>query len=364
MCLGRRLAKMSNNFIQDLNLKLPVIQAPMAGVTKSAMVIASCRSGIVGSLGAGMLKPEDIRESIKEIKSEAEGAPFNINLFVIDHYGNGYDWDDREVAWLQQYYQEQSLGELPRPKSFAPVFKEQFQAVLEEAPPIVSFTFGIVEASDVQECHRRSIKVIGTATNVLEALEWEKVGADAICVQGIEAGGHRGNFLDLDDPGTGLFALIPEVTSKVNIPVIAAGGVMDGRGIAAAKILGASAVQMGTAFLASHEAALPEAYKKGITGGVFSHETTLTNAFSGRYARGVKNSFTEFGKGKHVLPYPVQNALTQPLRKASTQKGDPDHISLWAGQGVNKVRQKKISEICNELRLELDKVKSNGLSKL
>lgn len=344
--------------MNELKLKLPIIQAPMAGVTKSRMVIESCKAGILGSLGAGMMNPQDIRSSIREIKHTVNGAPFNVNLFVIDHFENGYSWEENDVSWLKQYYEKHSLGTFPNPSQFAPNFHHQLDAVLEEAPPIASFTFGILTPEQMEQCHKRGIKVVGTATSVLEALEWEKLGADYICVQGIEAGGHRGNFLDLEAPGIGLFPLIPEVVSRVKVPVIAAGGIMDGKSIVSALLLGASAVQMGTIFLTCDEAGLPGAYKKGITN-KSADDTAVMKGFSGRYARGIKNTFSEYSKDKPVLPYPVQNSLTQPMRKASTQRDDPEHISLWAGQGVNRIRHGTISDICSQLKKEMEKVRLN-----
>lgn len=348
----------SRNIFKELNLSLPIIQAPMAGITRSNMVVASCQAGILGSLAGGMMQPDQIKESIRDIrKSLSDNKPFIVNLFIVDNYANGYSKNDKEVSWLEEYYKMKNLPFL-QPKSYAPLFEEQFNTVLQECPPIVSFTFGILSPDQVEACHKKGAIVIGTATTLKEAQMWEKVGADAICVQGYEAGGHRGSFLDPEYPGIGLFSLIPDVCKNCSIPVIASGGIMQGRDIIAARVLGASAVQMGTAFLGTPEALLPEAYANGIKNKDAS-ETILTKAFSGRYARGVKNDFTEYGRGKTTMPYPVQNAFTQPLRKASSERKEPNNMSLWVGQSVLRIRRENILELCSRLREEINRELSN-----
>lgn len=343
----------TKNIFKELNLSLPVIQAPMAGITRSNMVVASCKAGIIGSLAGGIMQPDQIRESIRDIrKSLSDNKPFNVNLFIVDNYASGYSKSEKEVSWLEEYYRMKNLS-FPQPSSYAPLFEEQFKVVLQECPPIVSFTFGILSPDKVEACHKKGAMVIGTATTLKEAQMWEKVGADAICVQGYEAGGHRGSFLEPEDPGVGLFSLIPDVCKNCSIPVIASGGIMQGRDIIAARVLGASAVQMGTAFLGTPEALLPEAYANGIKNKDAS-DTTLTKAFSGRYARGVKNDFTEYGKGKTIMPYPIQNVFTQPLRKVSADRKEPNNMSLWVGQSVLRIKRENISELCSHLREEIN----------
>ena len=345
----------SNNFIKALKLAIPVIQAPMAGITTPRMVVAACNAGLAGSLAGGMMSPSDLSKAIKEIKSKV-AQPFSVNVFIIDNL-TGYTWADHDIDWLKDYCEQLGLS-FASPYTFAPGFDEQFQVLLDTVPPIASFTFGILTKDQVKALHDKSIMVIGTATTLPEALAWEEVGADAICAQAIEAGGHRGSFLNSDTQSVGLFALIPEIVANTRLPVIAAGGIMNGQGIVAAQVLGASAVQMGTLFLTSKDTDIGLAYRQGLSGRKFAHDTTLTKAFTGKYARGLKNKFSEYGKDKYTLPYPVQNALTQPLREASNQRGDPENYSLWVGQGISFLQHNKtIKEIVETLSQEIKAVK-------
>lgn len=314
----------------------------MAGVTNSKMVAESCKAGIIGSLGAATLSPEDIKKQVQEVRDQTEASKnlLNVNLFVLEHYDTA-DYSNR-VNWLENYYSKYGL-DFPQVQKFAPNFQDQFNAILELAPPIASFTFGILSKEQVDKLHSNGVRyVIGTATSTPEAIAWEKAGADAICAQGYEAGGHRGQFPDSKNSSdVGLFALVPEIKAHVSIPVIAAGGISDIRGVKAAQILGADAVQMGTVFLTSDEATMPPAYREVMTNGnQLAHNTTLTNAFSGRYARGVRNKFidTHSKLSDDQIPnYPVLNALTQPLRKHDPN--DPDNLSLWSGQGLYLARK-------------------------
>jgi nitronate monooxygenase len=201
---------------------------------------------------------------------------------------------------------------------------------------VASFTFGILSAAQVARLHTAGCLVVGTATTVAEARAWAAVGADAVCASGMEAGGHRGTFLgDFTSSLVGTLALVPQCVDALNIPVIAAGGIMDGRGIAAAMALGAQAVQMGTAFLVCPESGIGPAYRQALAQAKDT-DTRLTRIFSGRPARGIVNAMMETmaQDEANVPPYPVQNALTGPLRRAAAAQGRASHLSLWAGQGV------------------------------
>lgn len=345
-------------------LKLPVIQAPMAGITNSLMVAEACKAGVVGSLGAAMLSPSDIQKTVAEVREQTELAKkhLNVNLFVIDNYESGYKLKPNQVAWLEKYYKQYNLEPPKDVTKFAHKFEDQFEVLLELAPPIASFTFGILSESQVDRLHAKGISVVGTATTTAEAIAWEKVGADAICAQGYEAGGHRGHFLDPERASdVGLFALIPEVKANVSIPVIAAGGISDARGIKAALTLGADAVQMGTIFLLSKEATMAPAHRRAMCeGSQMAHDTALTRAFTGKFARGIRNKYietTESLSSDDLPPYPVLNAYTGPLKKMDPNS--PDNLSLWSGQGVSVARglygASSLAEIVNKLETEYHK---------
>ncbi len=226
------------------------------------------------------------------------------------------------------------------------------------APQSFSFTFGVLPPSAIAAIKGRGMVLLGTATTVEEALALEQAGVDAVVAQGSEAGGHRGTFAgDFDAGSVGTVALVPQIADAVEVPVIASGGIMDGRGIAAALALGASAVQMGTAFLTCDEAGIPEAYKAAILA-AREHETRLTRAFSGRPARGIVNRFmTEVERSREaILPFPLQNALTRPLRAAAAKQGRAEFLSLWAGQGVRLARRQSAASLVQRLAAETESV--------
>ena len=214
-------------------------------------------------------------------------------------------------------------------------------------PAVASFTFGILDAAQVARLHAAGCLVVGTATTVAEARAWAQVGADVVCASGTEAGGHRGTFLgDFTASQVGTLALVPQCVDAVDIPVIAAGGIMDGRGIAAAQALGAQAVQMGTAFLACPESGIGPAYRQALAQAQDT-DTRLTRVFSGRPARGIVNAMMEAlaAEEDRVPAYPVQNALTGALRRAAAAQGRTSHLSLWAGQGVGAARAMPAGEL-------------------
>jgi nitronate monooxygenase len=246
------------------------------------------------------------------------------------------------------------------PASAGYSFDEQLAAALESGAWVFSFTFGVLAAGTIAAIKARGLFLIGTATTVAEAVALEQAGVDAVVAQGSEAGGHRGTFVGAFETGmVGTIALVPQMVDAVRVPVIASGGIMDGRGIAAALALGASAVQMGTAFLTCDEAGIPEAYKQAI---LAAHEdqTRLTRAFSGRPARGIANRFmTEDERSdaaETILPFPLQNALTRPLRNAAAQQGRAEFLSLWAGQGVRLARRQPAASLIARLVDEAEMV--------
>jgi nitronate monooxygenase len=248
---------------------------------------------------------------------------------------------ERAMARLAPWRAELGLGPQCVPNRWSEDFAGQLQAVVDAAPPVASFTFSILTRDEIAALHARETFVIGTAKTVAEARAWEAVGADAVCAQGFEAGGHHGAFLSPQaDSHVGMLALVPAIKAAVAIPVIAAGGIMDGKAVAAALLLGADAVQMGTGFLLASEATTSAPWRKALRD-AGDDPTRLTRAFSGRTARGLQNRFMREMRGveAEISAYPIQNALTKELRAAATRAGDSGMMSLWAGQGVRAIRE-------------------------
>ncbi|MGV4876450.1 NAD(P)H-dependent flavin oxidoreductase [Acetobacter indonesiensis] len=346
---------MAASLTDFLPRNFPVIQAPMAGVSDSQVVIAASHAGFLGSLGAGMMEPDVMRREIQAIRA-ATPKPFCVNLFVLDESGDAAP-DLGSIPWLTELYEHYNVA-FTMPTKFAPSFEAQFTALLEDAPPMASFTFGCLSKEQVAACHARNIYVVGTATSTSEALAWIDVGADAICAQGIEAGGHRGSFLTSAEHGMGLMALLQEIRSETDHPLIAAGGIATGQAVLAALALGADAVQIGTALLPCRDVLLPAPYRSALLKKPFGEKTELTQAFSGRHARGIQNGFLIAGRKQVALPYPLQNAVTQLLRKSSSQT-DGETLSLWAGQAVHLVRDVSLADLANGIKAEIKQTAQN-----
>ena len=231
-------------------------------------------------------------------------------------------------------------------------FDEQIEALLESQPPVISFVMGVPSPAIISEAHRRGIYIIASCTTIQEAVVLEKAGVDAIVASGSDAGGHRGSFLKPPEQSyTGTLSLVPAVADAVNIPVIAAGGISDSRGVIAALVLGADAVQIGTALLVADESAAPEVHKQALVDPGRNQTTMLTRAWSGRVARGQPNNFIRDMESRagDILPYPAQNYLTSSLRKAAATEGDPEHLALWSGQGAPLVRRASAKAILDGL---------------
>ena len=316
-------------------LPIPILQAPMVGASSPEMALRVSQAGGMGHLAGGALAPADIGPAVAAMRQATE-APFGINLLMAPKARPDQATVDAALARLAPWYAE--LGEVRHaaPNDFAPDFDAQLAAIVAAAPPVASFTFSILTKDQVDALHAAGTYVIGTATTAAEARAWAEVGADGISAQGSEAGGHRGHFLaETEASLVGTIALVATIRAAVDLPVIAAGGIMDGRGVAAALALGASAAQMGTAFLLSDQTAASAPWR-GAIAAAGDDPTRLTRAFTGRHARGVENRFMrELRAVENEVPaYPVQNRLTQPLRAAAAKAGEPDMISLWAGQAV------------------------------
>lgn len=330
-----------------LGIEHPILQAPMAGgPTTPELVAAVSNAGGLGSLGAAYLPPETLRGQIREIRDLTEG-PFGVNLFVPSPFEADPERIERANALLGQYRKELGLEAPERLYSFEESFEDQLEVVLEERAPVFSFTFGSLGPELVGRLKENGATVVGTATTVREGLRLEEDGVDMVVAQGSEAGGHRGTFLgDFEDALIGTMALVPQMVDALSIPVVASGGIMDGRGLAAALVLGAEAAQMGTAFLACEESGAHPEFKRAVLEAA-EDETAVTRAFSGRAARGVKNRFlVEVGEHEEELPpFPVQNALTKDIRAAAQRQDRPEFMSLWAGQAVRLSRPTNAAEL-------------------
>ena len=337
-----------------LGIERPIIGGPMAGVNTPELVAAVSNAGGLGSIGCGMMEPEAIASAIGRIR-ELTDRPFAVNLFITPQPPVDEAQLLRMQARLAGYRAELGLPRGKLPARFAPDFGEQFDAVLAARVPAFSFTFGALDAPRLQALRAQGTKVIGTATCVREARELAALGCDAIVVSGVEAGGHRGTFaVPMETARVGLFALLPQAAAAVDTPLIAAGGVMTAEQIAAALLLGAAGVQLGSALLRTPECGASAAYKAALEG-LEDTSTRLTRAFSGRWARAVVNRFMqEIDAGGDIPEYPIQNRLTQDIRAAANAQGKADFISLWAGQAAGLARDEPAADLVRRLGTEFE----------
>ncbi len=314
----------------------PIILAPMAGGPGTPELAAAVsEAGALGSIGGGYLAPEALRGEIRKLRA-LTARPFAVNLFAFEVPPPPSSTESARAAeFLAPFRAELGLGVPPEPTQ-PPSFRDRLAVVLEEAVPVFSFTFGALAPEDMAALARRSVVVMGTATTVAEARALVAGGCHVVVAQGAEAGAHRGTFAGPPERAlVGTLALVPRVADAVKVPVVAAGGIMDGRGVAAALALGAHGVQLGTAFLACPESGTSRAYKEAVLAARAEDDpTVLTRAFSGRLARGLANRFTAAAATAPILPFPHQNALTADLRQAAARAGRADLLSLWAGQAV------------------------------
>ena len=311
----------------------------MLGASTVEMAIAVSNSGGLGSFAASGLNAQEMAAAIAKIRSGTNRA-FLVNLFAIGPANPSAAEVEAGIERLRPWRERYGLPPQIAPKAFAQDFDSQFEVLLQTAPPAVSFTFGCLDAAQISALKQRGCMVIGTATTLAEARVWAANGADAICAQGFEAGGHRGTFLaPVADSLVGTMSLTRTIAASLNLPVIAAGGISDGPAIAAALALGASAVQIGTAYLLANEALTSAPWRAAIAN-AGDDATRLTRAISGRFARGIENEFMrEMRPVEQDVPaYPVQNALTQELRAAAAKAGSSDVLSLWAGQSVQMAK--------------------------
>ncbi|AOV06570.1 NAD(P)H-dependent flavin oxidoreductase [Sporosarcina ureilytica] len=327
--------------LKKLGIAYPIIQAPMAGITTPEFVVASANAGILGAIGAGYLSGEETRQFIREVKKRTR-QPFMVNLFLPE------DVQVRKAtiqkANVDLHTIRESLGISEAKVQFQePNFDAQIEVLLEENVKVCSFTFGLPSRQIVERLKAQHVFLIGTATTVEEALLAEEIGMDAVVAQGSEAGGHRGSFqgqltlIPLED-------FLPDIVKSVQIPVIAAGGIANKAMSDKAFAAGAAAVQVGTALLASKESGAHSLHKEALLRAT-KGSTVLTNTFSGKMARGIRNEFTERMKNAVIAPYPYQNDLTKEIRKVAAQQEKPEFMSLWAGENVHLSTDGKVRDI-------------------
>lgn len=324
-----------------LDIQYPIIQAGMAGgITTPELVASVSNAGALGIVGAARLAPEQIRDSIRKIKS-LTNKPFGINFLLAPPEPNKQE-PEKVQQILNQFRRELGIQEHDEKVTMPPSqLAEQISIAFEERVPILSFGLGY-SARFADEAHSLGIKVMTMVTTVNEAQQVADSGADVIVAQGSEAGGHRSTFklTDQDLPLVGTMALVPQVVDSVNVPVVAAGGVMDGRGIAACLALGAQGVLLGTRFLASKESGIFQGYKDRLLKATEA-DTVVTTAFTGRPARGIRNRFIEEFQRSSLEPlaWPLQGVATDDIYKAAWSKNNPDYFPLLAGQGLRLVKE-------------------------
>jgi nitronate monooxygenase len=341
--------------LELLSIHYPIIQAPMAGgVSTPLLAAAVSEAGGLGMIGVGYLNPLETREQILEVKNRTK-KPFGINLFIPEKTILK-DGDAREAyKALEPFRARLGVASSYSIKS-EDHYKKQLQIVLEEGVPVCSFTFGLPTDEEIRMLKEKKIIIIATATTVEEAMLAEKKGMDAVVLQGSEAGGHRGTFLHSPEEGLiGLISLIPQAADQVSIPVIAAGGIMDSRGINAALCLGAEAAQLGTAFLTCKESGANSEHKRAILHAT-EEQTVVTKVFSGKYARGINNDFIKKMEelDAAVAPFPVQNSFTSGIRKEAAKQSNPEYMSLWSGQSPRLSKDVSVAELMAGLVSGLD----------
>lgn len=342
---------LSMNIKQLFGIDHPILQAPMAGASNPDLVAAVSEAGGLGGLGAAAMPPDYLRKQIQAIKQRTRG-PFNVNLFspASEIFDREAQPGEKFGALLAGYHQEFELGEVPDPGNLFGPAELQLQVLIDEKVPVISFHFGI-EAAHVDAIHAAGLKVICTATHVKEAAFLESIGVDAVIAQGSEAGGHRGTFIGAyQDALIGTLALVPQIVDAVRIPVIAAGGIMDARGIIACRALGAQAVQLGTAFLGCPETGISDAWRKSLLASA-SGQTTVTTAMSGKPARAIRNRYiTEVEKlDEPLLPYPLQYSISGSLRKQAAEMRNPAFMAMWSGQGIGLIKPSSATELMHRL---------------
>ncbi len=348
-------------FTDRVGVEYPIIQGPLGGLSSQRLTAAVSNFGALGSFGAHGLSPGAIGDVVAEIRSLTP-KPFAMNLWVsMEDEGaatSGEAAFAKSLSAIARHI-EALGGQTPAYTPYSPTrFEDQVRVLLDAKVPVFSFIYGIPPREILDECRAQGIVVIGTATTPDEAVALRDVGVDVIVASGFEAGGHRGSFLrPSEDSLFGTLALVPQVADLVDLPVVAAGGIADARGIVAALALGADGVQMGTAFLACEESGASAHHRRAILGGE-AGQTALTRGFTGRLGRGIRNQILEElnRPGVEHLPYPLQRALMKNLSAPAERAGHTGLTPLWAGQGANLTHHTDATTLLRALVAELEPV--------
>lgn len=327
-----------------LGVEYPIIQGPLGGLSTQRLTATVSNFGGLGSFGAHGLSPSAIKDVIAEIRA-LTGKPFAINLWVsmedVGARSSGKQEFERSLTHIAKHIVDVG-GALPEYKPYtASNFEDQARVLLDARVPVFSFIVGIPPTEILDECRTQGIVTVGTATTPAEAIALEEAGVDLIVASGFEAGGHRGSFLlSAEESLTGTFSLTPQVVNAVSLPVVAAGGIADARGILAAFALGAEGVQIGTAFLASEDSGASPHHRNALLSGK-ARNTALTKGFTGRLARGIRNQLLDElnGSGVEILPYPLQRHLLRNLSIPAEKAAQPELMQLWAGQSASLSRE-------------------------
>ncbi len=343
---------MTTEAARRLGLDHAIVQGPFGGGLSSPLLAASVSNlGALGSYGIEHLAPEDILKLAADIRGRTS-RPFNLNLWVsvADLGGENLDEAAFERLWplFEPYYRELGVAKPERPQRLHAPYEDQFEAMIEAAPAVFSFVFGIPTPDQLGRCKKRGILTVGTATTIPEAVALDEAGVDAIVVTGLEAGGHRVSFMESsEDSLMGTFSLTQIVAPRVKVPVIAAGGIVDARGVKAALMLGAQGVQVGTAFLACDESGASPEHRAAL----FSDrtiKTVLTRTYSGRLARGIRNRLAD-EMPTNVAPYPIQVWFLNRLKAAARAQGRTDLVSVWCGQSAPNLKHHNVPALMAEL---------------
>jgi len=341
--------KLNTHLCEILDIVHPIIQAGMAGGPTTVELVANVsNAGALGTLGAAYMKPEEIKMAIRDIK-ERTTKPFAVNLFCTNGTDQ-YDGVEESQKVLNDIREKLGIETSEHHVVTNNFFEEQFEILIEEKVPVISTAFGVLPKDKMAVAKQHNIIITTMVTTVQEALLAEENGADIIIAQGSDAGGHRGTFeIEKNTNGAtvGTFSLVPQVVDAVSVPVVAAGGIMDSRGLVAALALGAQGVQMGTAFLTTTESGAHPVYKQALLNSS-EESTVITKVFSGRPARGIHNTFIQAYFDAKISPadFPTQNTMTTDIRKYAAMQNNPEYMSLWAGQATrllqNEVPARKL----------------------
>lgn len=340
---------------QRLGIEYPILQGPFGGNLSSVKLVSTVSNlGGLGGYGAYTMTPQEMSDVIRQIRG-ATDKPYNINLWVSDTDAIDGTITDEQLKRAQHlflpYFEEVGTPIPGKPEPFKSRFENQLEVILHEKPPVFSFVFGVPSEDILEQCRRAGILTVGAATTLDEAIVLDSAGVDMIIASGFEAGGHRPSFLaSAESSLTGTFVLVQLIKEKVKVPVIAAGGIANGRGIAAAFKLGADAVQIGTAFLATEESNAPAIHREMLFSDA-AKTTTLSRAFTGRLGRGIANRVTQetLHHEKNFLPFPLQSHFISQLRKAAIEKDRWDLVYLWSGQVAPVLKHRKASELMQSL---------------